>query len=222
MQSKEGLNINQTARTTGLSASWTFETLKLLEKQGYLISIKLGNAVFFRVNWNDLKTQKLIELIIVEDKLQINLPQTNYKIVEKKEEVTKVEVLKESFYQRQNNPISSSFSYGTQTQKGNFSYGSNIQQGSIGYGIAPAGSAGVSSVLGMYASSGAFGSVGYSGSNENAAEGRLHTEMKVPPDTLGSRVSRNVNSFSLKDHTSTHIERSVSGCKYCGPAIVVQ
>ena len=44
-KSKEGININQIAKSTKLSASWTYESLQLLLKSGLLKSEKKGKAI---------------------------------------------------------------------------------------------------------------------------------------------------------------------------------
>ena len=89
-------------------------------------------------------------------------------------------------------------------------YKSNTNQQSFGYGINPMGEQGVNNVLFFYANAGAFGSSAYSSSS--------YSSTPVPPQSLGSRISSNVGSYSLAMHTSSH-KSSISGCKYCGPEI---
>ena len=216
INSKEGYNINQIAKLTGLSASWTYETLKLLEKQGYLTAVKLGNAVYFRINWQDLKAQKITELILLEEKF--NPQKKTYAVNPGNLEIEGVKTgnitvsepatneIRNDFYNTkvENNP--GNFSYSKVTSS-NFSY-SNQSAGF--YGVVQAGPQGVNSMLAFYAQSGAFGASPYSGigNTRNTA---------VPPDTLGSRISGNVSAFTLRDHTTSHASNSVDGCKYFGP-----
>lgn len=216
MSKKEGCNINQIAKITNLSPSWTYETLKLLEKQGLLVSEKAGNAILFKINWNDLKAQKTAELIEIEDK-PVN---KKYLIEDKKEISTINENLspqRVDFYsapkQEQNSfsysgAVQQNFSY-SQNQQNSFSYSG--QQGSNFYGVAPVGQQGVNAVLTQYAASGAFGNF-YSQSQSSP-----RSSTQVPPSTLGSRISSNISGYNLSEHTSNHLSSSVSGCKYCGP-----
>ena len=225
MNAKDGYNINQIARITNLSPSWTFETLKLLEKQGYLISVKLGNAVFFKMNWQDLKTQKVTELILLEEKYsatqkEYNVSTQNLEKIENNKTVQentepRVEI-KQNFYSK-NEQLQNNFSYSPKIIQGNsFNYNQSQQpsNGSL-YGIVPIGSQGINSVLGQYATSGAFGSSAYdSSSNYNSIN-------SVPPNSLGYRISNNIESFTLKDHTTSHINNAASGCRYCGPEVKI-
>lgn len=203
LTNKEGYNVNQIARLLNISVSWVHETLKLLEKEGILLSVRLGNAIFFRLNWQNQKAQKITELILLDEKEQETNKNTK-DIVEKDFVRTTVNPpvtpKEQSVYSNAVNQVNYS---GSQT--GVKSYG----QASGGYNtINPVGQQGVSNVLFSYAESGAFSS-GY-GSSSNT-----YSRTPVPSGTLGSRISGNVSSFTLSQHTTSH-QKVTSGCRYCG------
>ena len=222
---KEGCNINQIAKITKLSLSWTYETLKFLESQEFLISVKSGNAILFKINWKNPKAQKIVEFIEIEE--SYNKKQYTIEIRENLEsKKLAMDSSPVNFYsqnnQKQNiksnpyltNQTTQGFSY-SQVQQQNFSYSPNIQTGSF-YGIAPIGPQGVNAVLTQYAASGALGSFSYASSQANYNQTQL-----VPPATLGSKVSGNISGFTLGDHTSTHVNNITPGCRYCGPEIKI-
>src|SRR3989344_1975002 len=231
--SQKGYNINQVAKNTKLSASWTHETLRALSKQGILTADKKGNSVVFNINWKDEKAHKLAELIALENPGEINIPKTNYEVSEKKSEVEAkteghqsasyavnqpkqefVEAKQDSFYSSAQPASNTNFAYSP--QQGNF-YNQSSQTSL--YGVAPVGSEGVNTVLGNYAATGAFG---YSNANSFSG-GNQHYGSRgaVPPNTLGSRISSNVSRFTLKNHTTEHLS-TVQGCNYCAPQPIVQ
>lgn len=206
LTSKEGYNVNQIARLLNISVSWTHETLKLLEKENILISVKLGNAIFFRINWQNQKAQKITELILLDEKQP--------KIPEKTEsQVSNVQPKYQNIQSFYTKAINQRGYAQTQQSSANIDgpYRQAVAaQSSVNYNaVNPVGNQGVNNVLFSYASTGAFGSdTGYSASKQ-------YNVTQVPPSTLGSKVSSNVSGFSLPQHTSSH-KSVVQGCRYCG------
>ena len=203
LTSKEGYNVNQIARILDISVSWTHETLKTLEKEKLLVSVKSGNAILFKLNWENPKTEKICDFILLD---------TGEKPISKPKETPK--------------PTYQNF-YNKQLNQGYFSpspMASNIDDpyrqaaassNKFSYTVAPVGEQGVSNVLFSYAKSGAFShqAVDYSSN-----EGYYGKSVSVPSGTLGSRISKNVEGFTMVQHTSQH-KSSVGGCRYCGPEI---
>lgn len=204
LTSKEGYNVNQIARILNISVSWAHETLKLLEKEGILLSVKIANSILYRLNWESQKAQKITELILLDEKQSVKTP-----------EKTEIQQNKyqnfQSFYTKAINQRG----YTTPSQSNTVSassYKQTISQTqSVGYNaVNPMGEKGVNNVLSSYGTSGAFGSsTGYSSSAP-------YSSTKVPPETLGSKISSNVSSFNLSQHTSSH-KSITQGCRYCGP-----
>ena len=139
ISSKEGYNINQIAKISNLSISWTYDSLKSLLKQGFLTAEKKGNALIFKLNLENEKAKKLAEFVTLDSKP-----------VYKTDNEVKV-LPKETFsYSQIQNPVQASSGYSSKVSSGNFY---NQPQG---YKIAPIGTQGVNSVLNFYAASGAF------------------------------------------------------------------
>ena len=213
LTSKEGYNVNQIARILDISVSWTHETLKTLEKEKLLVSAKSGNAILFRLNWENPKTEKICDFILLD---------TNEKPVSKPKEHELQTNVKET--QVAPKPTYQNF-YNKQLNQGYASpMASNIadpyrqaaaSSNKFSYTVAPVGEQGVSNVLFSYAKSGAFShqAVDYSSN-----EGYYGKSISVPSGTLGSRISKNVEGFTMVQHTSQH-KSTVGGCRYCGPEI---
>ncbi len=202
LTSKEGYNVNQIARILNISVSWAHETLKLLEKESILISVKIANSILYRLNWENQKAQKITELILLDEKQPVKIPE-KIGIQQNKHQNF------QSFYTKAINQRG----YTTPSQSNTANpYKQTISQTqSVGYNaVNPVGNQGVNNVLSSYGTSGAFGSsTGYSPSTP-------YSSTKVPPETLGSKISSNVSSFNLSQHTSSH-KSITQGCRYCGP-----
>jgi len=61
-------NINQIARTLNISVGGAHKTIKELEKKNIVKSTKLGNAIYYRLNFSNKETVKLAALILIENK----------------------------------------------------------------------------------------------------------------------------------------------------------
>lgn len=197
LTSKEGYNVNQIAKILNISVSWTHETLKLLEKEGILLSVKIANSILYRLNWENQKTQKITELILLDEKKPVEIPEkTKYQ----NSQSFYTKAINQRGYTAPSQPTATSNSY-KQTLS---------QAQSANYNATPVGEQGVNNVLFSYGTSGAFGSSkGYSASSP-------YSSSPVPSGTLGSKISSNVSGFSLPQHTSSH-KSVVQGCRYCGP-----
>jgi|GEM_PF-1955372 len=58
----EGININQIAKKSGISASSTYRTLKEMEKENLIKKQKSGNNVFYKLNLKNAFARKYAEL----------------------------------------------------------------------------------------------------------------------------------------------------------------
>ena len=170
LTNKEGYNVNQIARILDISVSWVHDTLKQLEKEGVLKSAKKANAVLFSLNWGEPKTEKICELILLD---QVK-PITNPALVEPTKETVSV---RPTYFQI--GDTRQSYSQSTVYQKPEQHSFSNQNYSSI----TPVGDQGVNNILFAYAKSGAFSNA----SNYSAISAPVSNTV-VPPDTLGSRV----------------------------------
>ncbi len=207
LTNKEGYNVNQIARILNISVSWTHEALKILEKEGILMSEKRANALLFRINWVNPKAEKVCEFILLDTKPKVKDTE------EAKEEKPK-ETPKPSYAQIYNTIVSQGYSsVSSPIIDSPYRQASTDSFSSSGYNVAPVGDQGVNNVLSAYASQGAFGSSsGYSPASS-------YSSIPVPPGTLGSRISSNTSAFTLPMHTSQHKTVNTPGCRYCGPEI---
>ncbi len=221
LTNKEGYNVNQIARTLDISVSWVHETLKVLEKEGLLVSARIANAIFFKLNWENPKTEKICDFILLDEKpLQQPVTVSAQKQEEVADKVSKVAPQEQNqsnqaFY---NTQISNFRGYNTSSNTSSGSIESPYRQAMAaqgsnfgGYSTNPIGESGVNNVLFSYAKSGAFNnpSSGYS------SGGSTYRGAQVPAGTLGSRISKNVAGYTLNQHTSAH-KSTTKGCKYCG------
>ena len=85
LTNKEGYNVNQIARILDISVSWVHDTLKQLEKEGILKSTKKANAVLFSLNWQDPKTEKICELILLD---QVKPADNSVKVIEPTKDIS--------------------------------------------------------------------------------------------------------------------------------------
>ncbi|NOZ64626.1 MAG: winged helix-turn-helix transcriptional regulator [Caldiserica bacterium] len=67
----QSYNINQIAKELKISVGGAHKILKSLEQDNILTSIKLGNAIFYRLNLDSKETQKICELILLESKNRV-------------------------------------------------------------------------------------------------------------------------------------------------------
>lgn len=207
-ESKDGYNINQIAKLTKTSASWTHETLKKLEKQAHLKAKQLGNAVFYTLNQENAITKKFIEILELE----------NGKTIQKEQVKTIEEKPQEQKYQ--NITPTNHITYNTannSTQQGNI-YRTATAQFS-GYSVAK-----VNDVQGMlfaYAATGS-GGLGYSQGNTFSGENAHYGSTGAPPiDTLSGKISKSTTGFTFSTHTVQHNSSNVPGCRYCGPTVTI-
>lgn len=68
---KIGWNINQIARSIKISAGSSFKILKNLEKNKIVSAQRVGNAVYYVLNLGNPETEKLCELLLLEEKRQL-------------------------------------------------------------------------------------------------------------------------------------------------------
>lgn len=61
-------NINQISKTLKISIGSAHKIIKKLEKKELAKSIKLGNAIYYRLNFSNREVQELSELILLENK----------------------------------------------------------------------------------------------------------------------------------------------------------
>lgn len=62
-------NINQIARELNLSPMGSYKILKKLEKDSILIPEKIGNAIFYKINFDSDKAIELCKFVLTERKL---------------------------------------------------------------------------------------------------------------------------------------------------------
>lgn len=65
---KSGYNINQMAKFLKISVGSSFKILKDLERSNIVTAQTMGNAVYYNLNFDNLETIKLCELLILEEK----------------------------------------------------------------------------------------------------------------------------------------------------------
>lgn len=63
-------NINQVARELEFSPRGSFKILKKLESQNVLKSKKMGNAIFYQINFDDELALQLCNLVLIKKKLK--------------------------------------------------------------------------------------------------------------------------------------------------------
>lgn len=68
---KIGYNINQVAKALKISIGSSFKILKELEKNKIIIPQAIGNAKYYTLNLDNPETNKLCELLILEEKRQL-------------------------------------------------------------------------------------------------------------------------------------------------------
>lgn len=238
LTTKEGYNVNQIARLLVISVSWVHETLKTLEKEEILVSHKVANSIFFKINWNNSKAEKICDFVILDDysKNKVSKSQdisTQTSGVIKEKGITREELVQENKtnYLVENVSNQNKVTYSTVGNSGGYNIALSSGQNSgidspykqavamqsiapVGYNVTPVGDNGVNNVLFSYASSGAFGSSGNSA--YSSTQGYYGRGVAVPPDTLGSKLSSNVSGFTITQHTSSHLVSTAPGCKYCG------
>ncbi len=240
LNNKEGYNVNQVARILGISVSWVHETLRTLEREEILVSNKIANSILFKINWNNLKAEKICDFVILDDysrnkvvvKIQDLSTQTSE--VTKEKGITRKELVQENKtnYVVENISNENKIAYSTIISSSGYvapqglSRPGNIdgpyKQANamqtitpVGYSVASVGESGVNNVLFSYATSGAFN---YGGNSiYSSTQNYYGRGIAVPPDTLGSKLSNNVSNFTITQHTSSHLMASAPGCKYCGP-----
>ncbi len=222
MTTKDGYNVNQISKILGISVSWCHETLKNLEREEVLSSVKIANTILFKINWKNPKAEKMCDFVIIdqESKNLNKFKTSNYKI-EISSSVKETKVIEQpremEKYQKITNVQNQGDFYKTEIQNRNIDnpYRQSINlQNSFSYGVAPVGSQGVNNVLNAYANFGAFGALSSPYSSNPS-----FSSTSVPPDSLGSKISGNVSGFTLAMHTASHKEVSDTGCRYCGPEI---
>jgi len=69
--SMEQYNINQVAREVRISPAGSYKILKNLEKNGILVSKKLGNAIYYSLDLSRKETQSLCELVLIENRKRV-------------------------------------------------------------------------------------------------------------------------------------------------------
>lgn len=223
LTNKEGYNVNQISRILDISVSWAHETLKLLEKEGMLISVKIGNAIFYKLNWENPKTEKICDFILLDTNQPIApKPQNKAEkpLINQDSQPITSSVPKPSYQNFYAKELGQSKGYSPTSNQPTPNIDSPYRQATASqsfdqgtYNVAPVGEKGTNNVLFSYAKSGAFGS---SGAAYSSNEGYYGKGVAVPPDSIGSRVSNNISGFTIVQHTSAH-KTNVSGCRYCGP-----
>ncbi len=68
LRNLELININQLSKKLDISVGSAFKILKELERGEVVLSIKLGNAIFYRLNLENDETIKLCELLLIEER----------------------------------------------------------------------------------------------------------------------------------------------------------
>lgn len=68
MRNTEKYNINQIAKSTNTSIGSAFKILKNLEKEKIVLSKKVGNAYFYTLNFENVETIKICELLLIQEK----------------------------------------------------------------------------------------------------------------------------------------------------------
>ena len=63
-------NANSLSKEVDLSARGTLKILKKLEKERFVIGKKLGKAVFYRLDLNELYVRKIIEALLIGESLE--------------------------------------------------------------------------------------------------------------------------------------------------------
>lgn len=61
-------NINQISKELKISVGSAFNILKDLESKDFIISENLGNAIYYKINFENKELIKILELILIEEK----------------------------------------------------------------------------------------------------------------------------------------------------------
>src|SRR3972149_64106 len=72
LRNLELFNINQISKLLDISVGSSFKILKELEKNKIVISSELGNAKFYQINLNNEETIKWCEILLSEERRNLN------------------------------------------------------------------------------------------------------------------------------------------------------
>jgi DNA-binding Lrp family transcriptional regulator len=72
LRNLELVNINQISKLLNISVGSSFKILKELEKNKIVISSELGNAKFYQINLNNEETIKWCEILLSEERRNLN------------------------------------------------------------------------------------------------------------------------------------------------------
>lgn len=68
LKNLELININQISQKLDMSVGSAFKILKSLERDSIIHSNKLGNAIFYQIDFNSEEAIKLCELLLIEER----------------------------------------------------------------------------------------------------------------------------------------------------------
>lgn len=68
LKNLELININQISKRLGVSVGSAFKILKGLEERDIVSSLNLGNAKFYKINFENEETIRLCELLLIEER----------------------------------------------------------------------------------------------------------------------------------------------------------
>ncbi len=201
LSDKRGFTAARISKILSTDLPWTYENLKQLENQGILKSEKKGNLLIFALNWKNPETEKICSLLIIdseeaseiEKNIEISRPR------EKKSPEIRYSAVAEQQTQKyaEHSTYTSNSSYVKQNAQNVYAAANS------------AGEEGVSNLLSAYAQQGAFGSAQVYSTAQPSAP------VVVPPNTIGSRISRNISGYNFATHSIEHRERVITGCRYC-------
>ena len=66
---REKNSINEIGRRLNLSPRGIYKLLKKLEKNDIIIPVRIGNAIYYKYNFNEEKSRKIAEFILLNNKL---------------------------------------------------------------------------------------------------------------------------------------------------------
>ena len=62
-------NASTISKKIGITRIGAYKSLKQLEKQGLLISERLGKAIFYKLNLKEVYVRKMMELLLTEEEV---------------------------------------------------------------------------------------------------------------------------------------------------------
>ena len=201
LSDKRGFTAARISKILNTDLPWAYENLKQLENQGILKSEKKGNLLIFTLNWKNPETEKICSLLIIDSEEASEI-EKNIEISRPREKKSpEIRYSAEADQQIQKYA-------GQSTYTSNSSYIKQNAQ-NIYKAANSAGEEGVNNLLSAYAQQGAFENT------QTYSTAQSSAPPLVPPNTLGSKISRNISGYNFATHSIEHRDRIITGCRYC-------